>query len=145
MPLTLENEKIRAIARPITGKYPALAKEVRRLMGYGGDRNFLTGRKLSVLCGASYTAVNNLTRGDRVEEGTLIKIANGLKTDPSHLLTLAGYPASEYTRGGIVDKWGLDGDDPLAAEMLGIYHDMTPSRRSMLVSIARAVKATPEE
>lgn len=153
MPRTIEEERAVALRRPITGKYPTLAKEVRRLLGYEEDdiKHFMTARQAASRAKISYGSMCDAVRGDRLRYESLVKLAVGLDGDRDKLLNLAGYDAKDYGHGhlspaalSLLNEQGLDGT-PDAAHLLGIYQDLSPERRQMLLAIARVVQSDFEK
>ncbi len=153
MPRTIEEERAVALRRPIQGQYPALAKEVRRLLGYETEdiKQFMTARQAASLAGISYGSMCDAVRGDRLRYDSLVKMATKLGGDPDKLLSLAGYDAKDYGRGhlspaalSLLNEQGLD-DSPDAAHLLEIYQNLSPERRQLLLAIAHAIQSDFEK
>ena len=140
---TQQNQEI-AKHKKIEGSYVALAEEMRRLMGVTGEGVYYTTREAAALTGVNPTTIGLMLRGHRPTESSVLKLAKALGGDVSYLLTLAGYPPQRFPKRLLDASAGLDGSDPQAGELLGLYHDMTPSDRHLLVSLARTVKAARE-
>lgn len=141
MPRTLHQEWITALDRPISGPYPALAQEVRKLLGHdspNGSR-FLTGRMAAFKCGVNAASITDAANGYRLRMETLSKIAIGLGGDVDALLRAGGL--SDYARPPH-RKFGIDlGIGPEETEMLNLFSDLDPEKRQMLLAIARTVNA----
>ena len=144
MPRTIAEEYRLAIQRPADGPYPALAAEVRKLLGYdspGGER-FMTARAASAKCGVAAASLTGALRGDRLSVESLLKIATGLGGDPDQLLRVAGY--SEYSRPPRRRVGAGDTGDPNEIELTNIFRDLLPDRKRLLVAIARTMLVTKD-
>ena len=91
MNATTEREK--AALRPIDGRYDEMAKEVRKLLGWGSceDYPFLTTRSAARKTGISHTAISSMARGDRPSENIIMRFAQAMDADETKLLSLSGY------------------------------------------------------
>ena len=86
------DDRTRAGARPIDGRYPQLAIELRRLLGWTDEnRPFLTTRMASRKTGISYATISTMAKGDRAGYDTTMAVAVGLNGDPETLLKASGY------------------------------------------------------
>jgi transcriptional regulator with XRE-family HTH domain len=152
--LSIEEKREKVAARPITGPYPALAREVRWLMGWNrGDRNraFLSTRQAADATGVNHSTIAALTRGDRASERSLQQISDALLGDLQRLLFLAGYRMDEsparlrFVRARLLTLIG-DDDHKLAgsARSLGISGDDLNQwlRNRIELPVATAVEAT---
>ncbi len=141
MPRTLHQEWITALARPVSGPHPALAKEIRHLLGYdspNGNR-FLTGRMACVKCGVNAASITDAANGHAIRMETLSKIAIGLGGDVDALLRAGGL--GHYARAPH-RKVGVDlGIGPEETELLNLFSDLDAEKRQMLLAIARTVNA----
>jgi plasmid maintenance system antidote protein VapI len=84
-------EREKARARPIDYPYVEFATEVRRLLGYEGDRPFLTARGAEIKSGVNHSTIAGMIRGKRGSRETIIQFAERLGGDPDLLLRLADY------------------------------------------------------
>lgn len=94
---TDKSQREAAQERPIDGRFPELAHEIRRLLGWVANdgRPFLTSRMASRKTGVNYSTIAALTRGDRAGAETLRKLAEGLNGDVVGLMRAAGYLPEE--------------------------------------------------
>jgi transcriptional regulator with XRE-family HTH domain len=80
---------------PIDGRYPELAREVRRVLGWEAKdgQKFYTSRSAQRKIGVNHVTIANMARGDRPSVETLVKFAEAFNVDLPHLLNLSGYIA----------------------------------------------------
>lgn len=78
---------------PIDGRYPELALEIRRILGWNADDGlpFYTSRTAQRKVGVNHVTIANMARGDRPSVDTLVKFAEGFNADLTLLLKLSGY------------------------------------------------------
>lgn len=76
----------------IEGRYPNLAQEVRRMLGWYGAGPRITSRLASRRSDVSHTTINSMLAGDRPSMEMVIKFAEGMGIDPNILLRAANYP-----------------------------------------------------
>ena len=78
---------------PIDGRYPALAKVIRHLLGWekGSPRPYLTTRGAQRKTGISHVTITTAACGDRPSVESLIQIATELGGDAHDLVALC-YP-----------------------------------------------------
>src|SRR5438105_4212388 len=72
--------------KPITGRYPQLAQEMRRLT------RGMSARQAARRTGVNYATLSVMLHGDRASMESTVKIARGLGADANRLLELSGYP-----------------------------------------------------
>lgn len=118
---TDKTERVKANARPVDGRYPEFAREVRRLLGYAGDdgRPFLTSRMVSRKTGINHATVTTMVRGDRPSYQTILRLSHGLGGKLNRLLTLAGYESIERLYEG-TDALSQIGPDVDTSAIAGI-------------------------
>lgn len=130
--LMLDEEREKACARPIDGRYPDLAREIRRLMGYEGGRSFLTSRMVERRTGINHSTVTLMVRGDRPSYQNILKFVAGVGGDARHLLTLADYPPLPGLGPAPAEDW-MQQELPAGGtygELLGRVQDMVRERLS---------------
>ena len=141
MPRTLHQEWVAANERQITGPHPALANEVRKLLGYDSPNgsHFLTGRMACVKCGVNAASITDATNGYPLRMETLYDISIGLGGDVDALLRAGGL--SRYARPPHRQVGVGTGDDPEETELLNLFTDLDPEKRRLLLAIARTINA----
>lgn len=140
MPATLEEEQRKARSRPVTGPHDGLARETRRLLGWDGEREFLTARMAAQRAHISHATVATMARGDQVADGSLMKFARALGGDPALLLRLAGYPPSRYlSRREATGSSALPPDSD-ESDLLALYRALPPQGRRLLRALAEDVQ-----
>ena len=72
--------------KPITGRYPELAKEMRRLL------RGMSSRAAARKSGVNYATLSTMLHGDRASMESTVKVAQAFGADPNRLLEVSGYP-----------------------------------------------------
>lgn len=144
-------EREKARNRPIDGKYPEFAAEVRRLLGYDGDRPFLTSRVAARKTGVNYSTVSAMVRGDRASASNIQKFADVLGGDADLLLSLAGFLPTSYTASrpmapAVVREQAAPYTiDPEVMTMLVDAFSSVPLERARELAVELAEKAKHEQ